>query len=134
MPHMTATPTTTPAAIPAVFAPFDAFSVETAAVAFAVVCPGAVTIIVVPFVTMVAGASLVVLGSDGTAAFGLGVDVVAALELVLELESESDDEDPDEPCTLPTAFLVPVRYTDQRFDPPPNILLARPYGGRNERG
>ena len=122
MPQMTATPTTTPAAIPAVFGPFDAFSVVAAAVAFALVCPGAVTTIVVPFVTIVAGASLVVLGSGGTDAFGLDVDVdvVAALELVLELESEPDDEDPDEPCMLVTAFLVPVRYTDQRFDPPPN--------------
>ena len=120
MPQMTATPTTTPAAIPAVFGLFDAFSVVAAAVAFALVCPGAVTTIVVPFVTIVAGASLVVLGSGGTDALGLSVDVIAALMLVLELESESDDEDPDEPCTLVTAFLVPVRYTDQKSDPPPN--------------
>ena len=120
MPQMTATPTTTPAAIPAVFGPFDAFSVVAAAVASALVCPGAVTTIVVPFVTIVAGALLVRLGSGGTEAFGLDVDVVAVLGLELELESESDDEDPDEPCMLVTALLVPVRYTDHRFVPPPN--------------
>ena len=120
MPQMTATPTTTPAAIPAVFGPFDVFSVVAASVAFALVCPGAVTTIVVPFVTIVAGATLVVLGSGGTDAFGLDVELVAALWLVLELEPESDDEDPDEPCILVTPLLVPVRYTDQKFDPPPN--------------
>ena len=109
MAHVAATPTTAPAAIPAVFGPFEAFCVVAGAVAFALVSPGAVTTIVVPFVTIVAGASLVGLGLGGTEAFGLGVGVAAALGLAFGLESESEGEEPDEPCMLVTALLVPVK-------------------------
>lgn len=88
--------------------------------AVAFVFPGAVTTIVVPpFGFVVAGAGLVLFGLGGTEAFGLGVGVAAALRLVLEVESDSDEEEPEEPCRLVTALLVPVRYTDQKFDPPP---------------
>lgn len=90
-------------------------------VALATVCPGAVTTTVVPLVTIVAGAPFVRVGLDVTETFGFGVAAALALApgLESELESESDDEEPDEPCILVTALLVPVKYTDQKFDPPP---------------
>lgn len=77
---------------------------------------------VVPLVTIVAGAPLVRVGLDVTEALDLGVAAALAFAPALESEpgSVSDDEEPDEPCILVTALLVPVKYTDQKFDPPPN--------------
>ena len=77
---------------------------------------------VVPLVTIVAGALLARVELGVTEALDLGVAAALAFTPPLEPEpeSESDDEEPDEPCILVAALLVPVKYTDQKFDPPPN--------------
>ena len=106
--------------MPAVFGLFDAFSVVTGAVALALVSPGAVTTMVVPLVIMVAGASFVRLGLGGTeASFGFGVGDASALAFALGFDPDPDGEDSEESPIWATSRLVPVRYTVQKFVPPP---------------
>ena len=95
------TPTTTPAAIAALFEPPDPDDLgeDVAAAAF----PGAVTTMVCPASVTTEGACvLVVVGTD-----------VAVLEI-----KDEDDEALD-PSKLATESSVPVKETDQAFGPPP---------------
>ena len=107
MAQIATTPTTTPAAMPAVLGPFDFFSVSTAGGA-ALVWPGAVTTTVLARVIVEGGSFLVESGSalGGAAAVGLlfaaavgdadftadADDDSAVFGFLLVLESESDPE------------------------------------------
>lgn len=96
-------PTITPAAMAALFGPLDfGMLVVVMIVSFALVWPGAVTTIVLAFVT-----------TDG-GCFFVGVGVAAAVvweedeDSELELESEFELEFEDELCSLPTLSSTPV--------------------------
>ena len=106
--------------MPALFGPFDAFSVVIGAVALALVSPGAVTTMVVPLVIIVAGAFFVGLGLGGTeASFDFVVGDASALALALGFDLKPDGEESESPIWA-TPRLVPVRYTVQKFVPPPS--------------
>ena len=76
---------------------------------------------VVPLVIIVAGAFFVGLGLGGTeASFDFVVGDASALALALGFDPEPDGEASEESPTWATPRLVPVRYTVQKFVPPPS--------------
>jgi len=112
-------PTTTPAAMPALFGPLEGGTlVVVMIVSFALVWPGAVTTIVLALVTTDGGCFFV---GVGDAAAGAGVDDE---DTALELESEFESVFEDELCSLPTLSSSPVSWTDQALGPPPITLLV----------
>ena len=103
------TPMTTPAAMPALLGPpDDGVFVVVTIVSCALVWPGAVTIIVLAFVTTDGDTFWV---GDGVACTASGEDVGALLALDSELDCESD--------SLPTLSFSPVSCTDHASEPPP---------------
>ena len=109
------TPTTTPAAMPAVFGPFGfSFAAEDGAGAV-VVWPGAVTTTVFPMVTTDGDDLRVVLGTGAAVVCGVDVgEVMLELTLGLELALELA------PGAFATVPPVPVNATDHVLSPPPS--------------
>ena len=108
-------PTTTPAAMPAVFGPFEfSFSAEDGAGAV-VVWPGAVTTTVFPMVTTDGVDLRVVLGTGAAVVCGVDVgEVMLELTLGLELALELA------PGAFGTVPPVPVNATVHVLSPPPS--------------
>lgn len=104
-------------------------------VSCALVCPGAVTTMVLAVVTTEGGPFWVGVGSDDDGvkvtadaleselelgfAFEFEFELVLELVFELEFELESDVEPEVVLCWLPTSLLNPVSWTDQAFGPPP---------------
>ena len=113
MAQAAAKPTTTPAAMPAVFGPLDFFSVVGAGAV--VVSPGAVTTTVFQTVTTDGADFRVVLATGAAVVCDVavcGVDDAALYALRVELELASGAFDTTPP--------MPVNATDQALSPPPN--------------
>lgn len=133
------TPTTAPAAMPAVFGPFDGGGDSAVGTAAGCVWPGAVTTTVLARVIVDGGLSLVVSGWGAAAAAALleGVGLAAGLGVVAEdvagglgegatfgdvLGWESESESASElfaSWALPTLLFSPVNKSDQALSPPP---------------
>lgn len=115
-------------------------------VSCALVCPGAVTTIVLAVVTTEGGPFWVGVGSGDDGVMVTAADLESELELAfafefelllgfafelvleLEFELESDVEPEVVLCWLPTLLLSPVSRTDQAFGPP-QVSLSYPLQG-----
>lgn len=114
MAQTAAKPTTTPAAMPAVFGPLD-FPFSAVGAGAVVVSPGAVTTTVFPTVTTDGADFRVVLATGAAVVCGVavcGVDDAALYALRVELELSSGAFDTTPP--------MPVNATDQALSPPPD--------------
>lgn len=115
--HAAAIPTTTPAAMPAVFGPLD-FSFAGVGAGAVVVWPGAVTTTVFPMVTTDGAGFNVVLGTGAAVVCGVlaacAVDVATFPLFVLEVDVDAST------AALDTIPPTPVKPTDQALSPPPN--------------